>query len=114
MALLQIDPHVQMTFAEIADAAVTLGIMKIRLKIAGNKEEILGRLRRLDGVLEAEALPGEDPDVLEARVAAARGADGGKTLDRLFRALADSGLPVRMMREEQENLEEVFLRVVSS
>ena len=90
------------------------GIMKIRLKIAGNKEEILGRLRRLDGVLEAEALPGEDPDVLEARVAAARGADGGKTLDRLFRALADSGLPVRMMREEQENLEEVFLRVVSS
>ncbi len=90
------------------------GIMKIRLKIAGNKEEILGRLRRLDGVLEAEALPGEDPDVLEARVAAARGADGGETLDRLFRALADSGLPVRMMREEQENLEEVFLRVVSS
>ena len=90
------------------------GIMKIRLKIAGNKEETLSRLRRLDGVLEAEALPGEDPDVLEARVAAARGADGGEALDRLFRALADSGLPVRMMREEQENLEEVFLRVVSS
>ncbi len=90
------------------------GIMKIRLKIAGNKEETLSRLRRLDGVLEAEALPGEAPDVLEARVAAARGADGGETLDRLFRALADSGLPVRMMREEQENLEEVFLRVISS
>ena len=90
------------------------GIMKIRLKIAGKKEETLSRLRRLDGVLEAEALPGEDPDVLEARVAAARGADGGEALDRLFRALADSGLPVRMMREEQENLEEVFLRVVSS
>ena len=90
------------------------GIMKLRLKIAGKKEETLSRLRRLDGVLEAEALPGEDPDVLEARVAAARGADGGEALDRLFRALADSGLPVRMMREEQENLEEVFLRVVSS
>ena len=90
------------------------GIMKIRLKIAGKKEETLSRLRRLDGVLEAEALPGEDPDVLEARVAVARGADGGEALDRLFRALADSGLPVRMMREEQENLEEVFLRVVSS
>ena len=90
------------------------GIMKLRLKIAGKKEETLSRLRRLDGVLEAEALPGEDPDVLEARVAVARGADGGEALDRLFRALADSGLPVRMMREEQENLEEVFLRVVSS
>ena len=90
------------------------GIMKIRLKIAGKKEETLSRLRRLDGVLEAEALPGEDPDVLEARVAVARGADGREALDRLFRALADSGLPVRMMREEQENLEEVFLRVVSS
>ena len=34
-----------------------------------------------------------------------RGSDGGAALDRAFRTLADSGLPVRMMREERELLQ---------
>ena len=49
----------------------------------------------------------------EVRITAERGSDGGAALDRMFRTLADSGLPVRMMREEKENLEEVFLRSIS-
>ena len=63
-------------------------------------------------VLEAEALPPEEAGAADVRIAVRRGGDSGAALDRLFRTLADSGLPVRMMREEKENLEEIFLRVV--
>ena len=34
-------------------------------------------------------------------------------MDRAFRALADSGLRIRMIREEREDLEEVFLKSIS-
>ena len=90
------------------------GIMRLRLKIAGGEEDVLKRLRCLDGILEAEALPAEEAGIANVRISVGRGTDSGAALDRLFRTLSDSGLPVRMMREEQENLEEVFLRVVSS
>ena len=60
-----------------------------------------------------EMLPAQEAGVTEARVETERGTDGGAALDRMFRTLADSGLPVRMMREEKENLEEVFLRSIS-
>ncbi len=88
--------------------------MKVRLKIAGEAETAISRLRRMDTVLDAEALPAEESGVTDARAEIARGTDGGQALDRLFRELAVSGLPVRMMREEKENLEEVFLRVTGS
>ena len=86
----------------------------IRLKISGKEEDVIRRLKHMDGIMTAEALPAEEDGVTEARVAIPRNNDGGAATDRLFRTLADSGLAVRMMREERENLEEVFLRVVSS
>ena len=73
----------------------------------------MNRLRHLDGISRAEALPAQEAGVTEARIETERGTDGGAALDRTFRTLADSGLPVRMMREEKENLEEVFLRSIS-
>ncbi len=89
------------------------GRLLLRLKIAGETPAVLKRLRHLDGFEDAEALPEEETGVAEVRVSAVRGEDSGAALDRAFRTLADSGLPVRMMREERENLEEVFLRVIS-
>ena len=89
------------------------GILTLRLSVAGNEEKILSRLRRLDGITGAEALPAQETGTAEVRIRMERGSDGGAALDRAFRMLADSGLPVRMMREEKENLEEVFLRSIS-
>ena len=88
--------------------------IRLRLKIAGKEDAVMRKLRHLDGILNAEALPEEETGVVEARVTLKRGTDSGEALDRVFRTLADSGLPVRMMREEKENLEEVFLRAISS
>ena len=89
------------------------GILTLRLSVAGNEEKILSRLRRLDGITGAEALQAQETGTAEVRIRMERGSDGGAALDRAFRMLADSGLPVRMMREEKENLEEVFLRSIS-
>ena len=89
------------------------GKLSLRLSVAGDEEKVMNRLRRLDGISGAEILPALEAGVTEARIETDRGADGGAALDRIFRTLADSGLPVRMMREEKENLEEVFLRSIS-
>ena len=88
--------------------------LRLRLKIAGKEETVLDRLRRLDGFTGAEILPKEEEGTVEVRVILAKGTDNGAALDRAFRTLADSGMPVRMMREEKENLEEVFLRTIQS
>ncbi|MBR4577336.1 MAG: ABC transporter ATP-binding protein [Clostridia bacterium] len=86
--------------------------IKVRLSIAGDEKTVISRLRHLDGVLGAEALPREEDGVAEIRLTAARGENSGEALERLFRSLAGSGLAVRMMREERESLEEIFLRAV--
>ena len=90
------------------------GILRLRLRIAGKEEKVMNRLRSLDGFSAVQALPAEEDGTVEARVVLDAGTDSGTALDRAFRTLADSGLPVRMMREEKESLEEVFLRAVNT
>ena len=87
--------------------------ISLRLSIAGEEEKNINRLRHLDGITGAEILPARETGTTEARITLARGSDGGAALDRAFRTLADSGLPVRMMREERESLEEIFLRSIN-
>ena len=89
-------------------------LIRLRLKIAGKENAVMKRLRHLDGFAAAELLPAEEAETVEARVTLERGSDSGAALDRAFRILADNGLPVRLMREEREDLEEVFLRTIQS
>ena len=92
--------------------------MTLRLSVAGEGKAVLNRLRRLEPFTGAAAAPDPEgrsavPVTAEVRVTLPRGSDTGAALDRAFRALAESGLPVRMMREEREDLEAVFLRAIS-
>lgn len=86
-------------------------MVRIRVQIAGDSEKTMNRLNQLDADIQAELLPGTDPGITEARLVLSRRGDGGVETDRVFRLLAASGMPVRMMKEERETLEEVFLRV---
>ena len=86
---------------------------RIRVKIAGDPESVMNRLQHLDPGISAEALPESEGGTTEARLTLPGETDGGAAADRVFRLLAAAGLPVRMMREERETLEEVFLRVSS-
>lgn len=87
--------------------------MRIRLTIAGEPDAVMNRLNRLDPDIRAEVLSATDRGVTEARLILSRGRDGGAAADRVFRLLAAAGLPVRMMKEEKEDLEEIFLRETS-
>ena len=92
--------------------------MTLRLSVAGEGKAVLNRLRRLEPFTGAAAAPDPKgrsavPVTAEVWVTLPRGSDTGAALDRAFRALAESGLPVRMMREEREDLEAVFLRAIS-
>ena len=84
--------------------------VRIRLKVAGDSGSVMNRLQRLDPEIRAEELAAEEKGITEARLILSRRGDGGAAADRVFRLLAASGLPVRMMKEEKETLEEVFLR----
>ena len=88
-------------------------VLCLRLSIAGEAENVLRKLRHLDGFSGVEGLPSAETGITEARIRLARGADSGPVLDRAFRTLADSGLAVRMLKEEKEDLEEIFLRSIS-
>ncbi len=87
--------------------------LRLRLSVAGEKEEILKQLRRQEGFTDVTGMPSAEAGVTD--VLAAVAAEDGReaALDRAFRTLAGSGLRVRMMREERENLEEVFLQSIS-
>ena len=85
----------------------------LRLSIAGEPEKVLRQIRHLDGFADTKRLPSAETGITEVRVKLERGADSGPVLDRAFRILADSGLAVRMMKEEKEDLEEIFLRSIS-
>ena len=108
------------------------GILRLRLAVAGESRRILQTLKSLPGVTaaekvrpDAEKIPMAKPAPESAAPAAPREGEAeyrltlqceagpGEALDRAFRLLAESGLRVRMMREERETLEEVFLRAVS-
>lgn len=88
------------------------GGIRLRLSIAGEAEQVMQTLRGLPGFSGAEALPGQERGITEAAVPLSQDGGRGETLDRAFRVLADSGLRVRGMREEREDLEAVFLRAV--
>ena len=90
------------------------GEVRLQLSVAGKADTVLKQLRGLPGVTDAAPLPARETGVTEAVITLKPDCGREAALDRAFRALADSGLAVRGMREEKESLEEVFMRVVRS
>ncbi len=86
------------------------GPCRLRVKIAGSGESIRNRLYHLDTDIRAELLPTEERDTTEALLTLRGKASEGT--DRVFRLLAGASLPVRMLTEERETLEDIFLRVI--
>ncbi len=85
--------------------------IRFRVQVAGDPQKVMNRLAQLDPDIEAEQIPAKETDLAEARLILPRKGNGGAEADRVFRLLASAGLPVRMMKEEKETLEELFLRI---
>ena len=83
-------------------------IQTLRLRTPMKQGQALSALRGLGCVLEAEgASDGEEPEI---RITCRRQDERGLAVDQVFRLFARMDMPLRMMREEAEPLEEIFLR----
>ena len=85
------------------------GICTLALSAAGSRERVADALRRLPCVLKAEA--GNGKEGADLRLQVRRRDENGRAEDQIFRVLAQMNAPIRMLREEQDTLEDVFLRV---
>ena len=84
--------------------------IRLRLQAAGNKNALADALKKMDCVISAEALESPEEGTAELSLVC-RKADGqGRATDQIFRLMAEMNAPIRMMREERDTLEEIFLR----
>ena len=81
--------------------------IRLRLRAAGPASRVMPALRALDCVKAAEELPGE---MTEAVLTCLRKDGQGAAEDQIFRVCAGLNAPIRRLEEEQETLEQVFLR----
>ena len=84
--------------------------IRIRLQAAGNRNALADALSALGCVHRAEALPSPEEGTAEISLTCSRADEQGRATDQIFRLLAGMNAPIRMMREERDTLEEIFLR----
>ena len=84
--------------------------MKLRVRVAGKKETLLGALKGLQCVMQAETAVSPEAGTAEFLLTCRTADEQGKATDQIFRLLAELNAPIRMMTEEKDTLEEIFLR----
>ena len=86
------------------------GTIRLRLRVAGQKDAAVNALKALDCVEQAEAVASVEEGETEILAVCRRADEKGRATDQVFRVLAKMNMPIREMREEKDSLEEVFLR----
>ena len=84
------------------------GEIRLRLTAAGQGNELAAALRSVGCVRSVEILSAADGEA-EMRLTGEREDERGRLEDQVFRLLSAKDVPIREMRRERENLEEVFL-----
>jgi ABC-2 type transport system ATP-binding protein len=84
--------------------------LKLRIRAAGQKEALLNALKALNCVESAEAEESHEEGTAEIVLECKRSDDQGRATDQVFRLLAGMNAPIRMMTEEKDSLEEIFLK----
>ena len=84
--------------------------IRLRLRVAGQKDVAVNALKALDCVEQAEAGASAEEGETEILAVCRRADEKGRATDQVFRVLAKMNMPIREMREEKDSLEEVFLR----
>ncbi|MBR2660929.1 MAG: ABC transporter ATP-binding protein [Clostridia bacterium] len=86
------------------------GILKLRLRAAAQKEALLNALKGLKCVMSAEAVKSPEEGTAEVVMECRPADESGRATDQIFRLLAEMNAPIRLMQEEKDTLEEIFLR----
>jgi ABC-2 type transport system ATP-binding protein len=84
--------------------------IRLRLRVAGQKDAAVNALKALDCVEQVEAAASAEAGETEILAVCRRADEKGRATDQVFRVLAKMNMPIREMREEKDSLEEVFLR----
>ena len=85
-------------------------MMKIRLRAAAGKEALVNALKGLKCVLNAETAQSPEEGTAEVVIECRPADEQGRATDQVFRLMAEMNAPIRMMNEEKDTLEEIFLR----
>ncbi len=84
--------------------------VKLRLRAAIGRDKMLKGLRGLKCVISAEAADSPEEGTAEAVLECRPADERGRATDQIFRLLSEMDAPIRMMTEEKDTLEEIFLR----
>ena len=84
--------------------------VKLRVRAAGRKEALLGALKGLQCVIQAETAVSPEAGTAEFLLTCRTADEQGKATDQIFRLMAGLNAPIRMMTEEKDTLEAIFLR----
>ena len=85
-------------------------VVKIRLRAAAGKEALVNALKGLKCVLNAETAQSPEEGTAEVVIECRPADEQGRATDQIFRLMAEMNAPIRMMNEEKDTLEEIFLR----
>lgn len=97
--------------AELTDTGETI---RLRASIAMKERLLLPALKGLDCVRRVKVLPTPDADITEVELECTRvGGDRGDPQTQLFRLLCGLDAPLRMLTQQRDTLEDVFLRATA-
>ena len=86
------------------------GMIRLRLRVAGQQDAAVNALKTLNCVEQAEILTSGETGETEVLLVCRKADEKGRSTDQVFRVMANLNMPIREMREEKDSLEEIFLR----
>ena len=86
------------------------GSHRLAVRVAGVEAEVLGKLRSLAQVKQADALGSREPETVDFYVESEGDADVRRPV---FEAMSESGFPILMMRSVDLTLEDIFLQLTT-
>ena len=96
--------------AELTDTGETI---RLRASIAMKERLLLPALKGLDCVRRVKVLPTPDADITEVELECTCDGDRGDPQTQLFRLLCGLDAPLRMLTQQRDTLEDVFLRATA-
>ena len=84
--------------------------VRLRIRAAGQKEALVNALKGLKCVRSAESAGSPEEGTAEILLECVPADEQGRATDQIFRLLAGMNAPIRLLEEEKDTLEEIFLR----
>lgn len=84
--------------------------VKLRLRAALGRDKLLRAMRSMECVISAEAAQAPEEGTAEIVLECRPADERGLATDQIFRLMAEMNAPIRMICEEKDTLEEIFLK----